>query len=467
MESANTTAFENLPLVVIAGRPNVGKSTLFNRLLGRRRAITDPCAGLTRDPVSEDAFVLGKPLRLVDTGGFKLDRPEDADAAWLDDVVVDRALAALERADLVILVLEAGALTGEDEEFIETLRPLRDKLLVAVNKTEGGRLTPEAWNLTRYGFSSLCMISAEHGDNIENLKAAIVEKLDFSAVRPAAGGVEEAVRITLVGKPNTGKSTLSNRLTASAASIVSPVAGTTRDVLEGSFLWRGRRFLVCDTAGIRRKARVSGNIEYYSVNRAIKTMDSASIVIILIDAAEGLSDQDKKIAALAEERGRGVVFALNKWDTMGDVKNTFNAVLDKFRYFFGQMSWAPVLPVSALTGAGVDALLSTCVKMAAQLNLHTSTSALNAALEVWQKENPPPAGPRTRFRIKYGVQTSCNPVVFRLFASRPHSCTEAYLAYLRRKIRAGLGYPMIPVKIEICRSGREERPEGRRSGGRA
>ncbi|MDR0540497.1 MAG: ribosome biogenesis GTPase Der [Spirochaetaceae bacterium] len=450
-----------LPIVAIAGRPNTGKSTLFNRLLHKRRAITGPEAGLTRDPVFCRAELCGKPLMLVDTGGFKLDRARNPEDAALEELVVDRALGILEQAGVVILLLDAENITGEDEEFIETLRPLQNRLIVAVNKTEGGRKTAEAWNVLRYGFETIYMISAEHGDNIDQLVQAVASRLEENTYSGYEYDYDtfdtETIRITLAGKPNTGKSTLSNRLTASAASIVTPVPGTTRDVLEGEFAWKGKRFLVCDTAGIRRKTKVTQNIEYYSVNRAIKTMDDADIVILLINAPENISDQDKKIAALACERGRGVLFALNKWDLMEAIPNARNAAADKLRYAFSKMQWAPIAAISALTGEGIAALLSTCVKMKEQLHKQTPTSAFNAALEEWQRRYPPPSGPLTRFKIKYGVQTGINPVVFRLFVSRPEACKQNYMSYITRQIREELGYSLIPIKVELQRSGAERR----------
>jgi GTP-binding protein len=447
MEQNRAVKYRGLPIVVLVGRPNVGKSTLFNRLLRRRRAITDPSPGVTRDPVEADAFVAGKPLRLIDTGGFKLDR-EGGEGDKLDEMVVAKTLETLERADLIVLLLEAGELSAEDEEFIGFLRPYRNRLLVAVNKTEGGRQEAGAWNLLSFGFSALLMISAEHGDNIGELEGAIVSRLDFSKVQ-----VEDAekrpIRIALLGKPNTGKSTLSNRLTASGASIVSEIPGTTRDVVEGSFSWRNRDFQVLDTAGIRRKAKVTDNIEYYSVNRAIKSIESADIVLLLIDAAEGLSDQDKKIAALAHDKGRGIILTLNKWDTMPKIKNTFEAASDRIHFLFGQMEYAPIVAVSAVDGTGVDKLLDTAIRMYGQLNTRIETARLNQALDRWLEEYPPPVGPRTRFKVKYGVQKSENPVAFIFFVSRPQAVTEPYLAYLRNRIRKDLGFSQIPVNVEI------------------
>ncbi|MDR1899403.1 MAG: ribosome biogenesis GTPase Der [Treponema sp.] len=447
MEFIPGVKYRNLPLVVLAGRPNVGKSTLFNRLLHRRRAITDPTPGVTRDPVEADAFIRGRPLRLVDTGGFKLERGGGASGQF-DSLVTEKTLETLERADLIVLILEAGELTPEDEEFIELLRPRRDRLLAAVNKTEGGRREAEAWNLLSFGFEKIHLISAEHGDNVAELEEAITERLDFSGVE-IDGGSALPVRVALLGKPNTGKSTLSNRLTASSASLVSEIPGTTRDVVEGGFTWKSKEFLVLDTAGIRRRSRVSENIEYYSVNRAIKTIGDADIVFLMIDALEGLSDQDKKIAALAHDRGRGIIMVLNKWDAMPAVKNSFEAVSDRIRFLFGQMEYAPIVPVSARDGTGVDKLLNTALRMYGQLTTRIETGRLNQALARWLAEYPPPSGPRTRFRVKYAVQNSENPVSFIFFVSRPASVSEAYVSYLKNRIRRDLGFSLIPVAVEI------------------
>ncbi|MDR0456995.1 MAG: ribosome biogenesis GTPase Der, partial [Treponema sp.] len=362
--------YRNLPVVVLAGRPNTGKSTLFNRLLHKRRAITDPTPGVTRDPLEADGFIAGKPIRLVDTGGFKLERSTDRKAALqraaaennsvIDDLVMEKTLAAVKKAGLIVLLLEAGEITSEDEEFIALLRPYQKRLIVAVNKTEGGRREADSWNLLSYGFEKVFMISAEHGDNVGDLEQEIISRLDFSAVEEAEEE-QPCIRIALLGKPNTGKSTLSNRLTSSNASIVSDIPGTTRDVVEGSFRWKSRDFVILDTAGIRRRAKVTENIEYYSVNRAIKSINEADIVILLIDAQEGLSEQDKKIAALAHDKGRGIIMALNKWDTMPQIKNTFEATVDKIHFFFAKMEYAPIVPVSAQDGSGVDKLLSTAL----------------------------------------------------------------------------------------------------------
>ncbi|MCA1949452.1 MAG: ribosome biogenesis GTPase Der [Treponema sp.] len=443
MEFSPDLKYRNHPVVALVGRPNVGKSTLFNRLLRQRRAITDPTPGVTRDPIEATAFIAGHPVTLIDTGGFKLEREV------LEDLVVEKTLDTLNRADLIVLVMEAGDPTSEDEEFIDRLRPYWDKVLVAVNKTEGGRRESYAWNLLSYGFKDILMISAEHGDNILELEEAIVKRLDFSAVTLVETEPERLIRLALIGKPNTGKSTLSNRLTASDASIVSDIPGTTRDVVSGQFEYNNHHFIVLDTAGIRRKNKVTENIEYYSVNRAIKTLDEADIVFLMIDAQEGLTEQDKKIAALAHERGRGIIFVLNKWDTMPQIKNAYEATVDRIHFLFGQMEYAPIVPISAQNGTGVDKLLETALRMYGQLNKQIETGPLNQALDRWLQEYPPPIGPRTRFKIKYTVQASSNPVKFIFFVSRPQAVSEAYVAYLRNKIRKDLGFSMIPVQIEL------------------
>ena len=439
--------YKNLPLVVIAGRPNVGKSTLFNRLLHRRRAITDPTPGVTRDPIQETAFINGYPVNLMDTGGFKLDRDIGSMEAVMDELVVEQSLKALEKADVILLLLDAGLITGEDEEFIELLRPFWKKVIATVNKTEGGRLEEEAWNYMRFGFDSLLLISAEHGDRIPELKEQLISRLDFSAVEEDEGG--EPVRIAIMGKQNTGKSTVANRLTHTEASIVCDYAGTTLDVVEGSFQYKGRNFQVLDTAGIRRKAKVKENVEYYSVNRAIKTLDRAEVVFLMIDAQEGLSDQDKKIAALAHDRGRGVIFVLNKWDTQEQGHAALRKAEENIRIMFGHMNYAPVIAISALEGKGMQELLNMALEMQAQLHRKIDTGSLNLALKDWVSAYPPPASRTAHFKMRYIVQTSSNPVSFLIFASRPEVVSDSYLAYIKNKIRSDLGFDKIPVLLEL------------------
>ncbi len=439
--------YEGLPVVAIVGRPNVGKSTLFNRFMNRRLAIVNPTPGVTRDPVEGTALLNGRPVRFVDTGGYKLQRDAGTKEAELDELVISRSLEALQKADLILLLLEAGQITGEDEEFILKLRPHWNKLIVAVNKTEGGRNESDAWECAKFGFGELLFISASHGDNITELAELIVSRLDFSAVKEIDGN--DPIRIAILGKPNTGKSTLSNRLTHSNASIVSDYAGTTRDTVEGSFEYRKQKFTVLDTAGIRRKAKVSEDVEYYSVNRAIKTLDRTDIVFLLIDAEEGLAEQDKKICSLAYERGRGIIFVLNKWDTQRQDRKTFRERKEWINIMFGQMEFAPIVPVSALNGTGIKDLLDTALELYGQLTRKIETSALNAALKDWLFQYPPPASKTAHFKIRYMTQTSVNPAAFLIFATRPEAVPQTYTAFLKNRIRKDLGFDKIPVQLEI------------------
>ncbi|HUX37884.1 MAG TPA: ribosome biogenesis GTPase Der [Rectinemataceae bacterium] len=479
--------YEGLPLVVIAGRPNVGKSTLFNRLLHKRRAITDPTPGVTRDPIEAECLFRdsGKRFRLVDTGGFKLERE------GLDGLVVEKSLASLERADLVIFLVDAKEATPEDEEFAQLLRRWSDKVLLVVNKADSPERDALVWAHLRWGFGTggraakaskaagpssvkrgdrdaeedpaaggMIFISAEHGRNIDELEEAIISRLDFTKI--VAVDVERApIRLAILGKPNTGKSTLLNRLLGEDKSIVSDMPGTTRDPVEGRFSAKKREFRVLDTAGIRRKSKVRENVEYYSVTRAIKSVEDCDVVVHMIDASEGLTDQDKKIAAFASEAGRGVVFVLNKWDEMPDIKNSFEAARDKLRYFFGQMAWAPVLPLSARDGIGIDKLISTIITVHAQLTKEIGTGPLMRAVEAWIEATPPPVGPKTRWKLRYAVQTSSNPQRFTFFVTRPEAVAEAYRSFLRNQIREGLGLDKVPVLLELkaSRQGWVERKE--------
>lgn len=440
--------YEGLPLVVIAGRPNVGKSTLFNRFLQKRIAITNDAPGVTRDPVEATAILNGKPVHLVDTGGYKLTRDIGSKEAELDDFVVERSLEMIERADVVILVLDATEINREDEEFLIKMRPFWKKVIAVVNKTEGGKNEAEAWNYAKYGFNNLLLISAEHGDRISDLTKLITEKCDFSNVKLLSS--DRPIKIAILGKPNTGKSTLSNRLTHSKNSIVCDYAGTTRDVVEGEFEYAGKHFKVLDTAGIRRKAKVHDDVEYYSVNRAIKTLDECDIVFLLIDAVEGLAEQDKKICSLAYEKGRGIIFVLNKWDLREEKSNkTVKETRTWMNIMFGQMDFAPILPLSALQGKGIKELLNTAIDLYEQLSRRIGTSALNNALQDWLDRYPPPASKTAHFKIRYMIQESVNPVSFIIFATRPEVVPETYITYLKNRIREDLGFDHIPVQLEL------------------
>lgn len=439
--------YKNAPLIVIVGRPNVGKSTLFNRLTRSRRSITDKVAGVTRDLIEETVLLDGKPVRLMDSGGFKLTREKSEAENILKNLTVEKTLQSLEMADRILLLLEAGQQTAEDEEFIKLLRKYWDKIVVAVNKTEGGRGQAEAYNYLKYGIKSLTFISAEHGDNIDELVQSLVEGLDFSKVKEIEE--EEIIRISIVGKPNTGKSTLANFLTDSENSIVSDIAGTTRDVVHGEFSYKGKKIALQDTAGIRKKSKVNEDIEYYSVVRAIKSLDSVDVVLHIIDVDAGLTEQDKKICVQAANRGLPVIFVVNKWDKVDAQKGTFKSYEKNIKIMFGKMEYAPVCAISAIDGTGIKNMLNLVLQCYKQYTTKIETSALNLALQDWIKSYPP-AG--NQFSFKYITQTGVKPVSFLVFGNRIQNVTQLYLRYLQNCIRRDLGFSLIPIKLKVTSS---------------
>jgi GTP-binding protein len=277
-----------------------------------------------------------------------------------------------------------------------------------------------------------------------------------SAVAPGDSAADRRIRIAVLGQPNTGKSTLVNSLTDSETSLVSEIPGTTRDVVEGSFEYRGVTYEALDTAGIRRKQSVTENVEYYSVNRAIGSIAEADVVLLLVDAEKGLSEQDKKIARLIVERGRGLVLVLNKWDLMGGISNAFNAVSDRIRFVFPILGFAPIVPVSATERSGFTKLLDTTYRVYAQLQKRIGTGELNRALSSWVEMTPPPYVRGKRVKLHYITQVSAHPVVFVLFVSRSRGFPNSYQGYVVNRIREEFGFTDVPVRLEL----RESRSTG-------
>ncbi len=434
---------ERLPVIAVAGRPNVGKSTIFNRLIGRRQAITDPVPGVTRDPVESEYFLDGRKVLLIDTGGFKLEQNK------MDSLVNEKSISAVKRADLVLLVLDVTEITPEDEAFIEFLRPYSGKLIAVVNKVDNDKRESDVWNFYSYGFSQVIGISAAHGHNFDDLEEAMVKTIDFDTAGEHFEERDPDIRIAILGKPNTGKSTLTNRLTDTDKSIVSDIPGTTRDVIEGRFDYRDHHFRVLDTAGIRKKKKVEEDVEYYSVNRAIKSIGDADIVFLMIDSLEGLADQDKKIASLIVRKGTGVILVLNKWDKLDPVSNQLQAVEDRTRFVFPILDFAPLLPLSALKGTGLDSLLKTTLKVWKQLNTRVDTSRLNKLAKEWVEHYEPPSKKKTKYKVRYLTQVRSNPVQFILFVNVKKGFPAGYVQYFKNKIRKELGFSSVPVSIEL------------------
>ncbi len=435
--------------MAIVGRPNVGKSTLFNRLLRKRRAITHAQPGVTRDVVGALWDLGALTARLVDTGGVS---PE---GDGFHPLVSGRSMETLARAELVLLVMDVTEVTPEDELFLESVAAYRDKAILVVNKVDSEQREAEAWNYHRFGFSHVIPVSAEHGRGIDELVELVSARLSDTA---AAGSADSTAQqrpkqplmgMAVLGQPNTGKSTLCNRLAGRESSIVSVIPGTTRDVVEESFTFEDLRVRILDTAGIRRKRTVTDNVEYYSVTRAIDTIDESDVVLLLVDANKGLSEQDKKIASLVVKKGRGIVIVLNKWDLMQKLGNQFEAVRDRIRFVFPILEFAPVVAISALGGSGVDTLLKTSVRVFRQLNTRIETSRLNQALAQWVARTPPPMAHGRPWKLRYMTQAGVNPVVFVLFANRARGFPAAYLSYIKNQIRKEFGLKDIPIQIEV------------------
>lgn len=458
LNSLNTN--DTLPTVVILGRPNVGKSTLFNRLIHKRRAITNHTPGVTRDPLEEIFYLNERPVRLFDTGGIRLSHDE------YDDLVSRKSYEVIKQADVVLLLLDIHEMTPEDETLIERLHPFKDKLLAAANKADNMKQEESVWNLYSYGFSKLIPISSTHGTGIEKLLNTMEKMIDFSRYSEAVPEAETSdIRLAVLGKPNTGKSTLMNCLLGQDVSLISDIPGTTRDVITGKFRYRNSVYQVLDTAGIRRKKKIDDDVEYYSVNRAIKSIDNADVVLLMVDSLEGVTDQDKKIAALMTRKGKGVVIVLNKWDLIGGDENQFEAMKDRVRFIFPILSFAPVVPLSAIDGVGIDRLLGTVWGVWRQLNKRVDTSKFNAELKEWIEKHEPPRDAKGRYKVFYGTQISTKPVSFLLFVNRKKGFPKEYLQYIINNIRKELGFTSIPISLEMRERQRRDFHEGQPEAG--
>ena len=441
--------------VVIIGRPNVGKSTLFNRLIGKRRAITDPTPGVTRDPISEKWILNGHAVNLTDSGGVKLD------LEGFDELVSKKSLSLLDDADAILFMMDCTEVTPEDQMLIKTLRPYTDKIVLVVNKIDDPTREDLIWNYFSYGYQRIVGISSSHGLGIDALEETIMGMLDLE---DATDDVEDlqaeddrnSIKVAVLGKPNTGKSTLTNLLTGMDLSIVSPIAGTTRDVVKGDFSYKGREFTILDTAGIRRKSKVEEDVEYYSVNRAIKTIDDADVVLLIVDTIEGLSEQDKKIANLIVRRGKGVVIVLNKTDLLKGLPNERQAIEDRVRFQFPILNFAPIRFISAATADGIGSMLDTVLRINDQLSRRIDTAMLNNALKAWGEAYQPSRGSEGHFKVYYGTQISARPVKFLFFINRKKDFPQTYVQYLKNCIRRDLGFGDVPIEIDLRERERSE-----------
>lgn len=451
--------------VVLAGRPNVGKSTLFNRVSGTRRAIVAPVAGTTRDVMRRPVEWLGRTFELVDTGGLF-----GASTDPLQAAVAARGLRELESAAVVVVLVDAReGLAPADEDVVRQVRRTGAPMVLAVNKVDDPRAGAAAAEFERLAVSPAVSIAAEHGLGVGDLLDAVIGRLPGRAPRAAEADppperAEGEVRIAIVGRPNVGKSSLVNQLAREDRVLVSDLAGTTRDAVDTVVGWRGRRIRLVDTAGIRRPGRVAraGAVEAVSVVLARRALARADVAVILVDAADAVTRQDAAIAGAAEKAGCGVVIAANKWDLVKDRGPSFSKTFDAdLRRALRFADFAPVLHVSALTGQRAPRVIERAVDVAAARAAHVGTAELNRVVARITTRHRPASPGRRAVKILYAAQVGARPPSFVFFTNVATRFHFSYERYLRNQLRGAFGFEGSPIRIK-ARARREPPRRGRR-----
>ncbi|MBV9252152.1 MAG: ribosome biogenesis GTPase Der [Acetobacteraceae bacterium] len=435
-----------LPVVVIAGRPNVGKSTLFNRLAGQRAALVADTPGVTRDRKEAEAQLRGRMVRLVDTAGL-----EEAGPETLAGRMRAGSATAVARADVVLFLVDARAgITPADEHFAQWLRRQAKPVLLVANKAEGRSTTSSVMEAYSLGLGEPVAVSAEHGEGISDLMAEIAERLPAPDEAAQEETSDKPLKLAIVGRPNVGKSTLLNHLLGEQRMITGPEPGLTRDavavVIRAS---DGQAIELVDTAGLRRRARIEAPLEKMSVSAAIEALKMAEVVLLTIDALEGVHDQDLQIARLIEREGRACVIALNKWDTVPDRAAVRRAAADRLEASLAQMKGLAVVPLSALTGRGVDKLLPAVREAYAVWNRRLPTAELNRWFEQALARHPPPLVEGRRLKLRYITQPKARPPTFVAFGTRAERIPEDYQRYLINGLRESFDLPGTPIRLQL------------------
>ena len=443
--------------MVLVGRPNVGKSTLFNRLTGARRSIVTPIAGTTRDVISHPVTWGAIEFDLIDTGGL-FGASEDP----LHDLVVQRGARALRDADLIVFVADGreGLIPG-DREIAAAARAASVPVILAINKTDDRRAKAGALELYELGFDTVIEISAEHGQSVGDLLDAISGALGALGASGASGAALETpeapeapvpIAIAIVGRPNAGKSSIVNRLLREERMIVSEVPGTTRDSVDSLLNWHGRQLRIVDTAGIRRPGKVakSGQVESVSVLLARRAIERADVVVLVIDATVGATDQDGAIAGIAQEAGRGILIAANKWDLMKEQGPDAAKKFDEhLRHQLKFLEYAPILHVSAVTGERTAKILETVDRVATAGRTRVSTGELNRFIERVTTASPPVTAGKRNVRVMYAAQTDVAPPTFVLFTNTVTRLHFSYERFLENRLRDAYGFLGNPIRIQI------------------
>ena len=433
--------------IAIVGRPNVGKSTLFNRLVGRRLALVAREPGLTRDRRLAEAEFGGMKVRLIDTAGL-----EDADEHSIEARMRAQSEAAIGDADVVLFLIDArSGVLPADEVFAEQVRVSSKPVILVANKCEGVAVKAGFYDAYRLGLGEPIAISAEHGEGLGELFEAIEAAGEEAPQKPEDGRPigERPMRVAIIGRPNAGKSTLVNALLGEERMITGPEAGITRDAIAIDWQWQDQPIQLFDTAGLRRKARVKAGSEQLSVSDALKAIRFAEVVILVVDAEHPFDKQDLQIAHLASEEGRAIVIAVNKWDLVEDKRATRHELRREVERLLPQIKGVPLIPVSAIRRNGLEPLMEAVFEVYRVWNMRISTSALNNWLRDAAERHPPPAVSGRRIKLRYMTQPNARPPTFVLFCSRPKALNQAYRRYLMNGLREDFGLEGVPLRITM------------------
>ncbi len=437
-----------MQLVAIVGRPNVGKSTLFNKLVGRRLSIVDDTPGVTRDRIYSRCEWLNREFMLIDTGGIE-PRTDDVILAQMRE----QALLAIDSADCIIFVTDiTTGVTANDMDVASMLTKSGKPVVLAVNKDDHiGEPLPEFYEFYNLGLGDPISVSAVHGHGTGDLLEAVFEKMPPEEAEPED---EDAIKVAVIGKPNVGKSSLINLITGEERSIVSDIAGTTRDAVDSEVVRGEQKYIFIDTAGMRRKAKVTENIEHFSVLRALMAVDRADVCVVMIDVTVGFTEQDSKVAGYAHDKGKACVIAVNKWDAVEDkTDKTMQEFTKKLEVDFSFMSYAPFIFISAKTGQRVEKLFSMINEVHEQHSRRISTGVLNDMLSYATSRVQPPSDKGKRLKLYYMTQASSNPPNFVVFCNSKDLFHYSYQRYIENQIRETFGLDKTPIKLSVRERG--------------
>ncbi len=444
------------PLVALVGRPNAGKSTLFNRIIGRRLAVVSDVPGTTRDRLYADADWAGVHFTVVDTGGIELldgwhTEPLSEDSEQFLPLIRKQAAIAIQDADVIVQVVDGqSGVTAADREVADILRQSKKPIVVAANKLESSKLWDDAVEFYELALGEVFAISALHGAGTGDLLDAITEAI--LEIAPDATEEEEeeeddSIKVAILGKPNAGKSTLLNKLIGEDRAIVSPIAGTTRDATDTKLTWDGQEFTLIDTAGIRRRGKIDPGVEKYSVLRAIKAMKRADVTLLLIDASAGITAQDTHIAGMLQEESVAVIILVNKWDAIEKDSFTIYEFEKQLRHEFNFIAYAPILFISALTGQRVNKILSKVQEVAETRQFRIPTADLNKWMRDVTTQHPPPSKAGKRVKFFYTTQVSVAPPTIVMFVNKPEWVHFSYERYLENRLRETYPFEGTPVRL--------------------